>query len=538
MENKRTLIAILLMLIVWMGFTVLFPPEKPTGGPADQQTEETRAPVAEQTPASSIEGTADAVPAPRFTADRQAEARRITVRSGIYEYILSSQGGVIKQVALTEYQKDKEKVTGAVTLSDFSGRPGGSLFTRGSDGFGVEEDALYQVNLERDEVRLAPGEEVEIVFSTRLDNGLDIAKVYRFSAESYDVDFSVEVLNRSGGTLSGNIAVGVAEIWDESMAGSYNEFVGPSIYSGGELNNVDVDDLAEGSKEFQNNIAWTGFQKKYFLSAFVPLVGSSERARIEGSGDLVINSVITPYRSLNPGESARFDFLGYFGPKDFDILKSVDHQLSEAIDFGFFGFLSRPLLHVLKFFYSFIGNYGVAIILLTVIIKAFFWPLTQKSYSSMKNMQKLQPEMQKLREKHKNDKQRLNVEMMNLYKEHRVNPLGGCLPMLIQIPVFFALYKVLLFSIELRQAEFFLWITDLSAKDPYYVTPLLMGATMFLQQKMTPTQMDPTQAKIFLAMPIVFTFLFLNFPSGLVIYWLVNNVLTIGQQALINRKKD
>jgi len=223
------------------------------------------------------------------------------------------------------------------------------------------------------------------------------------------------------------------------------------------------------------------------------------------------------------------------GPRDPGILETVNYRLSEIIDFGIFDFIARPLLFVLNFFYSFVGNYGIAIILLTVVIKIVFWPLTQKSYSSMKAMQTLQPEMQKIREKFKNDKERLNREIMELYKTKRVNPLGGCLPMLIQIPVFFALYKVLLGNIDLRHAPFALWITDLSAKDPYYITPIIMGGTMFLQQKMTPSTMDPTQAKIFMVMPIVFTFLFLNFPSGLVIYWLVNNILTILQQYLINK---
>ncbi|WP_321371232.1 membrane protein insertase YidC [uncultured Desulfuromusa sp.] len=193
---------------------------------------------------------------------------------------------------------------------------------------------------------------------------------------------------------------------------------------------------------------------------------------------------------------------------------------------------------VLKFFYNYLGNYGFAIILLTVCIKLIFWPLTQKSYKSMKGMQKLQPEMKKLREKYGSDKQKLNQEMMSFYKENKVNPMGGCLPMIIQIPVFFALYRVLLGSIELRHAPFMLWITDLSAKDPYYVTPLIMGVTMFLQQKMTPTNMDPTQEKIMLMMPVVFTFMFLNFPAGLVLYWLTNNLLTILQQYLIRRQPD
>jgi YidC/Oxa1 family membrane protein insertase len=239
---------------------------------------------------------------------------------------------------------------------------------------------------------------------------------------------------------------------------------------------------------------------------------------------------------LQPAEYRQFDYLLFFGPKDQELLKAANHQLERAVYFGWFDMLAKPLLYVLVFFYGFLKNYGLAIILLTIIIKLLFWPLTHKSYASMKAMQKLQPEMQKLREKFKSDKERLNKELMELYKKHSVNPLGGCLPMLVQIPVFFALYKVLLDSIALRQAPFMLWLTDLSAKDPYYITPLLMGASMFVQQKMTPTSADPMQAKIFMFMPVVFTFLFLNFPSGLVIYWLVNNLLTIAQQYYINRR--
>ena len=194
-----------------------------------------------------------------------------------------------------------------------------------------------------------------------------------------------------------------------------------------------------------------------------------------------------------------------------------------------------PLLIVLKFIYNYVGNYGIAIIILTILIKIIFWPLGNKSYKSMKEMQKLQPKMQELREKYKDDKQKLSQETMALYKTHKVNPLGGCLPIVIQIPVFFGLYKVLLYAIELRHSPFFFWIQDLSAKDPYYITPIVMGATMFMQQKMTPTMGDPMQAKIMLFMPVVFTFLFLNFPSGLVIYWLFNNIISIGQQMYINK---
>jgi len=193
------------------------------------------------------------------------------------------------------------------------------------------------------------------------------------------------------------------------------------------------------------------------------------------------------------------------------------------------------MLHALKFFYGYIPNFGIGIIIITVILKIVFFPLTHKSYKSMKEMSKLQPKMAALKEKFKNDKEGLNKAIMELYREHRVNPLGGCLPMIIQIPVFFALYKALMFSIELRHAPFMLWITDLSDKDPYYITPLLMGLTMFIQQKMSPSNMDEMQQKIMLALPVVFTFMFLTFPSGLVLYWLVNNILTIGQQMYINK---
>ena len=188
------------------------------------------------------------------------------------------------------------------------------------------------------------------------------------------------------------------------------------------------------------------------------------------------------------------------------------------------------LLWLLKFFFSVFKNYGIAIMLLTITIKIILWPLTQKSFNSMKEMQKLTPHLKELREKYKNEPQRIQKETMALYKKHKVNPMGGCLPMILQMPIFFALFAVLQNAIELRQAPFFFWITDLSQKDPTYIMPIVMGATMFLQQKMSPTSMDPAQEKMMLIMPIVFTFLFVNFPSGLVLYWLMNNVLTIGHQ--------
>ncbi|MBI3994749.1 MAG: membrane protein insertase YidC, partial [Nitrospirae bacterium] len=249
-----------------------------------------------------------------------------------------------------------------------------------------------------------------------------------------------------------------------------------------------------------------------------------------------VNAAIE-FRSAGPGSTAR-QVLLYAGPKEHRRLQALGVKLEETVDFGWFiygswaivRFIARPLFHILQFFHGFTGNYGAAIVLLTVGVRVIFIPLSHKSYRSMKDLQVLQPQLQVLQKKHKDDKQRLQREMMELYQKNKVNPLGGCLPMLLQIPVFVALFNVLYTTIEIRQAPFILWIQDLSDKDPYFVLPILMGLTMLIQQKMQPTTMDPMQAKLFLLMPVFMTFLFLNFSSGLVLYMLTNNVLTIGQQ--------
>jgi YidC/Oxa1 family membrane protein insertase len=226
-------------------------------------------------------------------------------------------------------------------------------------------------------------------------------------------------------------------------------------------------------------------------------------------------------------------------------MSKVPGDLVKAVNFGWFDIIAKPLAIALDWFHQYVHNYGVAIILLTIVIKLLFWPLSHKSYKSMEQMKKLQPMMAKLREKYADDKEQLNKEMMQLYKTYNVNPAGGCVPMVLQIPVFFGLYKALLGTVALRHADFIhylpftdiVWLADLSAKDPLYITPIIMGATMFLQQKMTPSAGDPTQQKIMMFMPLIFTFLFLNFPAGLVVYWMVNNILSIAQQWMIHRTK-
>jgi YidC/Oxa1 family membrane protein insertase len=325
-------------------------------------------------------------------------------------------------------------------------------------------------------------------------------------------------------------------------------FSGPVAFVNGELSEVKGKKLTKGPQLFQGDVSWAAYEDNYFICSLMPGKEGNRSLQMSATDETVRMVLSEGVLNLQPGAEQEFGYTLYFGPKKLSILKQVGSDLSRAINFGWFDALAKPMLWLLNFFYDYIKNYGVAIILLTILIKGAFWPITQKGMKSMKNMQKLQPKVAKLKEKFKDDPQKMNQEMMALYKTYKVNPLGGCLPLFLQIPFFFALYKVLLMSIELRHAPFMLWINDLAAPDRLWigidipflhgipVLTLLMGGSMYLQQKMTPTTADPTQARIMQMLPIVFTFMFLNFASGLVLYWFVNNLLSILQQQLINRQ--
>ncbi len=535
MENKNIIIALVLMMVVWLGFTLFFPPQKPleTSGKVEKSLGDT--PAERSLPEKrTLPPTEDSQLS--TTSSENVEDIEITIENSFYEAVFSNTGARLKSLVLKNFSATSDPGSPKVSLVEAEEDQLATLRTTGSGDFLLPPDALYSVDAPEKSISLSDGETRNLIFQHRTPSGIVVEKIYTFYGDQYPFDLEIRVINQSSDTRKGSLEVSLVHPWNDEMAGKMYEHVGPTTFAGEEIHTVDVKDLDEAPENYSNQVVWTAFETKYFIGAVAPLEGASEKVQVRSAEASVENVMETPFLTLAPGESVDLKYFLYFGPRDLDILKSVNYQLSEAIDFGFFSPIARPLLHVLKFFYKFVGNYGVSIILLTVIIKLLFWPLTHKSYASMKNMQKLQPEMQKIREKFKNNREKMNKEIMELYKKHRVNPLGGCLPMVIQIPVFFALYKVLLGSIELRHAPFFLWITDLSAKDPYYVTPLIMGATMFLQQKMSPTTMDPAQAKIFMLMPVIFTVMFLNFPAGLVLYWLVNNLLTIAQQAYINRK--
>ncbi len=413
----------------------------------------------------------------------------------------------------------------------------------------IMENAQYQAN--RDTLAVTASSSPSSITFT--PGGSDAAQAVRLektftcTPADYRIDVALTLKNSAAAAVDGNAVIEWTHYYPARgeksgggfFGGGQNSETMPAKFAyfiNGKVEKKEFKDITE-SKILEGDILWTAFEDKYFTAAVIPQQELPHQVQVGKPAETSLAyRLVFSQVTLQPGEEKTYHLALYLGPKEIGTLERQGAKLEKTINFGIFDIIAKPLLISLNFFYRFCGNYGIAIILITVIIKILFWPLTHKSYQSMKDMQKLQPEMQKLKEKYKNKKDELNREIMALYKKYNVNPLGGCLPILLQIPVFIALYSVLSDSIELRHANFIsFWINDLSAHDPTYISPLLMGASMFYQQKMTPSTADPAQAKMMLMMPIIFTFMFLNFPAGLVLYWLINNVLSIIQQLYINK---
>ena len=530
MDNNRTILAVVLIVLLWSGYSLFFTPQVPPQQAAS--VEEVVSVKDKKQEPVKIKSVQD-ISLPDIEENVSIDESYLTVSSDYYEVKISTVGAAVNSIVLKKYRETNDFDSAPFKLLGADSFDMSTLQTSGGDGLYLPANLNYKIVGGKETVAIN-NESVTVSFVASV-NDLNIVKSYTFHPSSYSFDLSVQLVNSSENPVSGRLNLSLITAWDKENKKEMYSFVGPVTFDGEELGEDKPASLEESPRIYKNNIVWSGYISKYFLNAINPLEPTEQLFIRSGQG-FVENKFTSSEISLTQDQKTSLEYTSYFGPKQSEFLVASGHQFEEAIDYGFFHPLSKPLMVVLKFFYAFIGNYGFAVILLTICIKLIFWPLTQKSYKSMKGMQNLQPEMKKMREKYGKDKQKLNQEMMSFYKENKVNPLGGCLPMLIQIPVFFALYRVLLGSIELRHAPFMMWITDLSAKDPYYVTPLIMGVTMFIQQKMSPTNMDPTQEKIMLMMPVVFTFMFLNFPSGLVLYWLTNNLLTILQQYLIRRQ--
>jgi YidC/Oxa1 family membrane protein insertase len=527
--EKRVLLAIVLSIAVMYGYSMLVP-QSQRQSPAVPAASTPAAPVV--TPSAGTQASTGALATPAATPGG-AVVQDVVVETDLYRAVFSTLGGALKHLELKEY-KDVAGPNGKPEVLFNADQPASYTLSQSFPGLPVDGAALFTPSATQ--LQIGRGDHGSLEFTAVTSQGIVLKKRYTFSGASYAIGLAEQLSNTGSQRLEGSVQLLLKNRVPTAQGkDSRFEAVGPVTLANNEVVFDKLANLAKEERPYNKGVQWSGFGDKYFLNAVMAKDNSIQAVNLKEVGGYLESRFTSNRFVLNPNETVTVPFQLYFGPKALDQLKAQGNRLEAVIDLGWFSAIAKPLLYTLKFFYGYLHNYGLAIIVITVILKVLFFPLTHKSYKSMKEMQKLQPKMQALKEKFKDDRDAMNRAVMELYKEHKVNPLGGCLPMVIQIPVFFALYKALMFSIELRHAPFYFWIHDLAGKDPYYVTPIIMGATMFIQQKMTPSNMDPVQAKMMLALPVVFTFMFLNFPSGLVLYWLVNNILTIAQQAYINK---
>ncbi len=390
--------------------------------------------------------------------------------------------------------------------------------------------------------RLEPGQDqLEVRFVSE-SGGVRLTKTYVFHRGRYDIEVRHDIENLGSAAVQPSVYLQLMRDGNkpEGESGLYYTFTGPAFYSeAGKFQKVDFSDI---EKKKQSHVTsadngWVSMIQHYFVSAWVPPAGTPrENYSRMVDRNLYAVGAISPLPAIAAGASASFRSTLYVGPQDQRALEQIAPGLELVVDYGWLTFIAKPLFWLLQFLHGLVGNWGWAIVLLTVLIKAAFYPLSAASYKSMAKMKEVTPRLMALREKYGDDKQKLNMAMMELYKTEKINPLGGCLPILVQIPVFIALYWVLLASVEMRNAPWILWVKDLATPDPWFILPLLMMATMWIQYKLNPTPPDPVQAKVMAAMPFIFGVMFFMFPAGLVLYWLVNNILSIAQQWYVTKQ--
>lgn len=530
-ENKNLILAVVLCLVIlfgWGRFAEYMGWVQPPQPPAEQVAP---APV----------DTGPAEEAPAVPAFKPAPGKDFTVDTPLYEAVFHTGGGALRSFTLKKYHAGILPDSPLVNLVDERTAAVAPL------GLVINGQASWstgQWGMDSDESQLrVDGTDTGNFSIDGIVDNLRVRREFSVDAQTYLIKEKVTVSNP--GEQPRSVRVAFTQAMDSSHAsGSQYDSMRVAWDMNGSLDDeTSSKTLSTTGIQTTGRIYWAGPMSTYFLAAVLP--GETEGATVKGRArDTVFRvSVEEEDFTLAPGQSRELGAAYWTGPKVRSEMEAVSPQLAKSIDLGFFSIIGKGLLWLLEFFHKYVGNWGVAIILLTFLIKGAFWPLTAKSYASMEKMKELQPYMLALREKYKDNREEMNKQVMALYRSHKVNPASGCVPILIQLPVFFGLYQALLTSIALRHASFItyfpgtdvIWLADLSAKDPLYITPIIMGLTMFLQQKMSPPPAEPMQRKIMMFLPLVFTVLFLNFPAGLVLYWLVNNVLSILQQWLMIR---
>ena len=552
MEQSRIIIAIVLSILVFVIWDFFF------SGKEDIKKQEKKAEVVQIEKETKKEETYKK-PQPEELIENKDEliteekaARIITVDTPLYSVKISEKGALFKSFVLKKYREAVEKDSPYKEIIVKKNKEGSIILGLEENSIKGIENAIFSSNLNEDSVNVV-NENRKIVFAWESPEGIIFEKVFSFSPGEYTIGLNINIKNGSSQTFNDKINLSLIKYFKQEKA-MYG-FEGPSALIDNKLEQIKTKKI-EDKSIFSGTFKWIALQDRYFMSTILPENNADAH---EGTMKLLFKDnileahYILPTITVNPGTQKQIRYKLFLGPKSMKVLKKTGHSLEKAIDFGMFDILAKPCLWIMNFLHdNVIQNYGIAIIILTMFTKILLWPLGTKSYKSMGEMKKIQPLMAEIKEKYKNDKKKMNQEVMGLYKTYKINPLGGCLPMVVQIPVFFALYRMLYEAIELRHAPFLLWINDLSAPDrlfrfdfsiPFMQAPygipvltIIMGASMLLQQKMSPPMGDATQAKMMMFMPIIFTVIFINFSSGLVLYWLVNNVLSMAQQHYITKK--
>ena len=556
-EQKRLLLAVVLSVVVLVGYQYFFtaPPENTNPSQEVQNREAVQSNNQANTPRVSNytneNGSQSQAVQSRQPEPAVKDYRTISVSTPLYEIAISEHLAAVHSFALTNYRETIQENSPLKQLVP-------KQLVNGTLSFNLEggtvqglDNAVYTAGTDTAAVHLSQGEKT-IVFSWMNPQGISVKKIFTFRANSFLIDCNILIQNGSDMPVNDAIVISMPGFYnDEVKKQSRFAFQGPVAYINDKYEDIAPDDI-EDQDTFNGTIDWAGYTGQYFMTAVMPREPVKAKLSLSYANDIATNRFVQKMDRLDPGKQGQYEFTYYMGPKSYKLLSGYDNNLKKAINFGWFDIIAKPLLITMNTIHNFIPNYGIAIILLTILIKLVFWPLGTKSYKSMNEMKKVQPLMMELREKYKDDKQRMNQEVMGLYKTYKVNPASGCLPLLVQMPIFFALYRMLYQAIELRHAPFFGWIADLSAPDrlfsfdftiPFMDAPagipvltLLMGASFLLQQKMTPTAGDPMQAKMMMLMPIFMTVLFINFPAGLVLYMFVNNIISMGQQKYTQKK--
>ncbi|WCR46161.1 membrane protein insertase YidC [Stutzerimonas stutzeri] len=543
MDIKRSILLVALAVVAYLMVLQWNQDYGQAALPTETAQSQPAAPALPDSPSATTEGNADDVPA--VAGQQQASApssQLIRVRTDVLDLAIDPRGGDIVELHLPQYPRRQDRPDVPFQLFERSGErtyeAQSGLIGDGPD----KASGRPQYSSEKTEYRLAEGQDELVVDLNYSADGVNYTKRFTLERGNYALKVNYLIDNQSEkpwtGYLFGQLKRDNSGDPSSSTATGTATYLGAALWTKDEpYRKVSMGDMDESNLRESVQGGWIAWLQHYFVTAWIPQADDTNQVqtRKDSQGNYIIGFT-GPAVTVPAGAQGETGATLYAGPKSQDKLEELSPGLRLTVDYGILWFIAQPIFWLLENIHALLGNWGWSIIVLTIVIKLAFFPLSAASYRSMARMRAVSPKMQALKEQHGDDRQKMSQAMMELYKKEKINPLGGCLPILVQMPVFLALYWVLLESVEMRQAPWMFWITDLSIKDPFFILPIIMGVTMFIQQQLNPTPPDPMQARVMKLLPIIFTFFFLWFPAGLVLYWVVNNVLSIAQQWYITRK--